>query len=147
MVFFPKALATTAAALAVAGNVATLAGATPLADRQLGAIMGALVADAAVMPLHWIYNQTDVQILGGSTPEFHDPPHCHDERVVTHCDYDYPLGENTLYGQQLRAYLELFADQGVKVGAVNAEELAHAYYGFVTNCCNWQNYVPAPSGS
>ena len=70
---------------------------TPLQERQLGALIGGLVADAAVMPLHWIYNQTDLLTLGGAAPEFHNPPHCHDDRVLTHCDYDYPLGENSPY--------------------------------------------------
>ncbi len=46
-------------------------------DRRMGAIMGALVADAAVMPLHWIYNQTEIAVLAaGKPPEFFNPPSC-----------------------------------------------------------------------
>lgn len=106
---------------------------TPLQERQLGALVGGLVADAAVMPLHWIYNQSDLLFLGGAQPEFHDPPHCHDDRIVTHCDYDYPLGENSPYGQQMRVYLQLFAKQGIKVGSVDASQLVQAYFGYYGN--------------
>lgn len=43
------------------------------------AIIGALTADAATMPLHWIYDHAKLEALLGdkkSTPEFFDPPSC-----------------------------------------------------------------------
>jgi hypothetical protein len=50
-------------------------------DRAKGAIAGALVADAATMGLHWIYDQAKIQSLladkgRAASPEFFEPPSC-----------------------------------------------------------------------
>ena len=50
-------------------------------DRAKGALAGALVADAATMGLHWIYDQAKIQALldakgKQSAPEFYEPPSC-----------------------------------------------------------------------
>ena len=40
-------------------------------QRCVAALLGATVADAATRPLHWIYNQTQLDgIVGGDNPEF-----------------------------------------------------------------------------
>ena len=88
-------------------------------DRKLGAIVGALVADAAVMPLHWMYNTSVIaSLVGDSAPEFHDPPSCP--------FYHYPLGENTPYGQQTLVYLKEIAESGT----FTPGGLVKAYYAF-----------------
>lgn len=49
------------------------------AERSKNGIVGAFVADAATMPLHWIYDREKLKsILGDkvSTPEFFNPPSC-----------------------------------------------------------------------
>merc|ERR1719487_832707 len=71
----------------------------PLADdRALGAILGSFVADAASMPLHWIYDTKKVaKLVGDGKPEFFHTPSCP--------FYKYALGEDTPYGQQSRVYL------------------------------------------
>ena len=42
-------------------------------DRAKNAILGALVADAAALGLHWIYDQDRVREVAGNTPEFREP--------------------------------------------------------------------------
>jgi hypothetical protein len=48
-------------------------------ERARSAILGAFVADAATMPLHWIYDRDQLKSIIGdkaSTPEFFNPPSC-----------------------------------------------------------------------
>lgn len=94
---------------ATASVLATMAAAVSAAptetDRRVGAIVGAFVADAAVMPLHWIYDTAEIaRLVGDTEPEFHNPPSCP--------FYNYSLGENTQYGQQGRTYLQSIAENG-----------------------------------
>jgi ADP-ribosylglycohydrolase len=50
----------------------------PRKQRAIACIVGALIADAAAQPLHWIYDVGKLkEILNGvSEPEFMTPPHC-----------------------------------------------------------------------
>ncbi|KAF6253565.1 ADP-ribosylation/Crystallin J1 [Scenedesmus sp. NREL 46B-D3] len=69
-------------------------------DRAKGAVVGALVADAATMGLHWIYDQDKLQQLLASkqaAPEFFDPPSCP--------FYEMPSGSLSPYGGELHALL------------------------------------------
>ena len=103
---------TAAASLAVSAVTATATGSLSTYDRKVGAILGSMVADAAVMPLHWIYNQTEIADLVGNTdPAFHEPPSCP--------YYNYTFGENTQYGQEQLTYLRAMA----KAGGVDAKEM------------------------
>lgn len=92
-------------------------------DRAMGAILGSFVADAATMPLHWIYDTKEVAQLvakaPGQHPEFYDPPQ------VTF--YHYPLGEDSPYGQQSRVYLAALANND---GKVDPSALEQAYYNY-----------------
>ncbi|KAL6062138.1 ADP-ribosylation/Crystallin J1 [Balamuthia mandrillaris] len=74
--------------------------------RAIGAIVGALVADAACMGLHWIYDHNKLQELVGEEgrPEFHEPPACP--------FYSYEPGRNTPYGEQTLKLLEIVAEGG-----------------------------------
>lgn len=59
-----------------------------------GAIAGAALADAASMPLHWIYDVPKLTALvGDKDPAFFDPPSCP--------FYAYDAGRNTPYGDQV----------------------------------------------
>lgn len=45
--------------------------------RSRAAVLGAFVADAATMPLHWIYDvQRIEQLVGDAAPTFFQPPSC-----------------------------------------------------------------------
>eukprot|EP00042_Codosiga_hollandica_P041730 m.375273 g.375273 ORF g.375273 m.375273 type:complete len:346 (+) comp56177_c0_seq12:78-1115(+) len=89
-------------------------------DRAVAAIVGAFVADAAAMPLHWIYNVTEIKdLVGSGAPEFYYPPSCP--------YYNYTEGGNSPYGQQTSVYLELIAETGV-VDPVAAQNAFYAFY-------------------
>lgn len=80
-------------------------GACPPSRRMAGAIAGAALADAATMPLHWIYDVPKLTLLiGDKDPAFFDPPSCP--------FYAYDAGRNTPYGDQARTLLESIVDAG-----------------------------------
>jgi hypothetical protein len=56
-------------------------------SRAKAAILGGFVADAATMPLHWIYDVEKIkELVGDKNPEFFSPPSCP--------FYTYELGED-----------------------------------------------------
>ena len=63
--------------------------------RARAALLGSLVADAATMPLHWIYEHPELDSLlhergQAETPEFYNPP--------ANKYYSYELGHLSPYG-------------------------------------------------
>lgn len=74
-----------------------------LTERGRNAILGAFVADAAAMGLHWIYDVDKVKELGGSEPEFHAPVDYHQGRQP---------GQFTHYGDHALVVLESVAARG-----------------------------------
>ena len=77
-------------------------------------IWGGLVADAATMGFHWLYDQERVRKAGGDTPEFHDPDptlyqlnHQQDSTFVHHGKR---AGDITQYGEQLLVMLRALAN-------------------------------------
>lgn len=95
-------------------------------SRRLGAIAGAQVADAAAMPLHWIYDTTDIRkkLNAGGDAAFYSPPSCP--------FYKYPEGENTPYGQQNRVFLSTLS-AAPPIAGINwppfMQEAYWQYYG------------------
>jgi len=92
-------------------------------DRAIGAIVGSIVADAASMPVHWIYDVGKLQTLLGdkvATPEFFDPPSCP--------FYQYELGRGTPYGEGVLHYLEFVAKHDGKFDPVKYAQEAFNYY-------------------
>ena len=76
-----------------------------ISERAASAVLGSFVADAAAMPLHWIYDQAQIaRLVGSGAPEFHDPPSCP--------FYTAPLGNNTLYGISNMVVLSVGASTG-----------------------------------
>jgi len=66
--------------------------------RAEAAILGAFLADAATMPLHWIYDTNQIKrLVGTGVPEFFKPNSCPFYKIAE--------GENAIYGQQGWAYL------------------------------------------
>ncbi|CAH1271122.1 Hypp4566 [Branchiostoma lanceolatum] len=81
-----------------------------VAERAVGAIVGATVADAAAQPLHWIYKlQTlDSIIASEEAPEFGQPSANPFYRIET--------GRNSCYGDQAYVILESLAEcQGLDI--------------------------------
>ncbi len=74
-------------------------------------VMGALVADAASLGLHWLYDQDRIVGLGGDTPEFCATEAGDYEGVPSY--FAHPLkqpGDLTQYGEQLLVLLRVLAD-------------------------------------
>jgi ADP-ribosylglycohydrolase len=73
--------------------------------RARGAVLGALVGDAAAAGLHWIYDQAEVGRRGGGAPEFHplasNPYHARRQ-----------AGQPTHYGDHALLTLESLASRG-----------------------------------
>lgn len=98
-----------------------------VAERARAALVGGLLADAAAMPLHWIYSVSEIAgLVGSGEPEFFSPPSCP--------FYSYPPGDSTPYGQQLLAYLRVgaatgaFAPTAVEAAYAALYAAAPAYY-------------------
>ena len=79
--------------------------------RKQGAILGALVADAASLGFHWLYDAERIAQIGGMTPEFVLPNKSHYENVAGF--FAHPMkkvGELTHYGEQLLVGLRSLAE-------------------------------------
>jgi hypothetical protein len=114
-----------AAAAAAALAVVSASSAAPparlpdavIAERATAAILGGFLADAAAMPLHWIYDTNEIaRLVGTGVPEFFNPPSCP--------FYNYQPGMNTPYGQQDMVYLRV----GAAAGAFPPTAVEAAYY-------------------
>ena len=91
--------ATTQAVVQAAGAAVSAAAgaAVTVAERLQGAVVGSLVADAAVQPCHWVYNAAELraklQLHGAlAEPEFLQVRHClslpfHCLTTVFHCPF------------------------------------------------------------
>jgi ADP-ribosylglycohydrolase. len=85
--------------LSIAANIAKLKKLPPTKQRCVAAIVGAHVADAASMPLHWIYKQDilDEHLKTIDTPEFSPESKCP--------FYTLPLGQTSNYNDIMRCML------------------------------------------
>lgn len=93
-------------------------------DRAKAAVLGAFVADAATMPLHWIYDQ---QVVEGKVkaaaalklpPEFFSPTCCP--------FYEYTTGQQSPYGDEVIPILLSIVEKG----HVDAEDLRETSFQF-----------------
>ena len=79
--------------------------------RKQGAILGALVADAASLGFHWLYDADRISTAGGKEPEFQVPNKAHYENVAGFFAHPMKeLGELTHYGEQLVVSLKSLAE-------------------------------------
>jgi hypothetical protein len=77
-----------------------------VAHRKHGAILGAIVADAASMGLHWLYDVGRIRNVGGAKPEFNDPDPASYERVTGYFAHSQKRsGDLSHYGEQLLVML------------------------------------------
>jgi len=94
------------------------------------ALLGAIVGDAATMPLHWIYDKTQLSksiISSDKTkPEFNRIPSCpfyNSNKFPGH----YSLGQPSPYGEQLLAMYEI-----VQMGARDGDTYGFEFYSWLT---------------
>ncbi|CAB1340867.1 unnamed protein product [Coregonus sp. 'balchen'] len=95
--------------------------ASTVAERAIGAIIGAAVADAAAQPMHWIYNPERLkEVLSDLEP-------CPEFRPQSaNPFYRRETGEQSCYGDQAYVLLESLS----QCGDVNVEDLTKRIYKF-----------------
>lgn len=82
------------------------------------AALGALVADAAALGLHWIYTQPRVRRAAGDAPEFQEPKAENYEGVPGYFAHPHKkAGDNTMYGENVLLLLRSIAgNDGYSMG-------------------------------
>lgn len=92
-----------------------------VAERAVGAIIGAAVADAAAQPMHWIYNPDRLnEVLSDLEPS----PEFRSESANPF--YRRSTGEQTCYGDQAYVLLESLS----RCGDVDVADLTKRFYQF-----------------
>uniref|UniRef100_A0A3B5LF56 Selenoprotein J n=1 Tax=Xiphophorus couchianus TaxID=32473 RepID=A0A3B5LF56_9TELE len=95
--------------------------ASSAADRAIGAIIGAAVADAAAQPMHWIYNPDRLnEVLSDLEPRPEFRP------LSANPFYRRTTGEQTCYGDQAYVLLESLS----QCGDVDVKDLTRRFYEF-----------------
>ncbi|PWA25037.1 hypothetical protein CCH79_00016017 [Gambusia affinis] len=95
--------------------------ASSVADRAIGAIIGAAVADAAAQPMHWIYNPDRLnEVLSDLEPRPEFRP------LSANPFYRRTTGEQTCYGDQAYVLLESLS----QCGDVDVKDLTKRFYEF-----------------
>jgi ADP-ribosylglycohydrolase len=99
--------------------------------RARNCILGAVVADAASMGLHWVYSQRRISELAPEAPEFREP----DER-----DYDGGVGyfahgtrhagDLSHYGEQMLVMLRSLAATGGRYEKAHYQEQFRRHFGY-----------------
>ena len=91
-----------------------------ISERARAAIIGSFVADAAAMPLHWVYEQPRLATLvNGGSPAFVNPP----QNIY----YSAPLGNSSLYG--LSNVVVLYAAAAEEINATRYQDALWSLYG------------------
>lgn len=81
-----------------------------MADKAQAMIQGALVADAATMGLHWIYDQDHIAKIAPDEPAFVAPDAAHYVDVMGYFAHGARrLGQNSQYGEQLKVMQDALA--------------------------------------
>ena len=110
----------------------------PTQSRRVAAFIGGMVADAAAMPLHWIYDTDEIKkILKDSNrttkPEFVTPSHAP--------YYNYSVGEFTPFGEQTLIYAKAL----VQAGRFDPQAIADAYAAYYSppamKSRPWRSYI------
>ena len=110
---------------------------------------GALVADAAALGFHWMYDQDKIEKLGGETPEFYDPTESsvHYTRSAelesTFVHEGKQVGDMTHYGEQLRVMLRALAKNDGQLEQATFEQEFKSFFG---PGGPWVGYIDRPTG-
>lgn len=117
-------------------------------NRKSGALMGALVADAAALGLHWLYDQERIAEIGGRSPEFR-APNRPDFRDSTGKGLGYYAhggkrpGEPSHYGAQMLAMADSLG--GEDGGGYQAVEYARSFRARFGYGGTWVGYIDRPT--
>lgn len=82
-------------------------------QRKHGVVLGALVADAASLGFHWLYDPDRLAAVAGEHPEFAEPDKNNYEGVAGYFAHGHAEpGDGTHYGEQLAVALRSLAANG-----------------------------------
>ncbi|MBO9452803.1 ADP-ribosylglycohydrolase family protein [Tropicibacter sp. R16_0] len=103
---------------------------TLLTERSHAMIWGALVADAASMGLHWIYDQARIAEVAGERPEFHGPDAADFEGAKGYFAHGgRRRGMQSQYGEQVLVMLRSLAATG-PYDRATYEAMFQAHFGY-----------------
>lgn len=114
---------------------------TTVSDRARAAITGALVADAATMGLHWLYDQARIVAIAGDTPEFRAP------NKMDFADKGYFAHEGKMPGapSQYGAQMMVMARALARSGTYDAEQYAAEFRDTFGYGGTWVGYIDRPT--
>ncbi len=112
-------------------------------NRKQLAVVGALVADAASLGFHWLYDQARIKSLEPTTPEFHI------HRVQDYADVPSyfahakrTCGQSSHYGEQLRTLLVSLVENEGKYDRFHYETCFVEHFGYGGN---YIGYIDHPT--
>ncbi|MEM6985008.1 MAG: ADP-ribosylglycohydrolase family protein, partial [Pseudomonadota bacterium] len=100
-------------------------------DTRRAAVLGALVADAAALGLHWLYDQDRARELGGVSPEFLATSASDFEGFPAY--FAHPkkrVGDCSQYGEQAMVMLQSLAATGGQYQKADYEDRFRAVFGY-----------------
>jgi ADP-ribosylglycohydrolase len=99
--------------------------------RARNCIVGALVADAASMGLHWLYSQRRITELAPDTPEFREPSEADYAGGVGYFAHGTRrAGDLSHYGEQLLVMLRSLAETGGHYQQAHYQEQFRRHFGY-----------------
>lgn len=115
-------------------------------NRKKGALLGALVADAAAMGLHWLYDQARIAEIAGGAPEFRTPNGADflgpDGRSLGYFAHGGKRpGAPSHYGAQMLA----MADSLARTDTYDAEDYARSFQEWFGYGGRWTGYIDRPT--
>jgi ADP-ribosylglycohydrolase len=110
--------------------------------RRKEMILGALVADAASMGLHWIYAQPKIRRIAPEAPEFLEPDPAHYEGIPAYFAHGTRhAGDFSMYGEGILVVLRSLADSGT----FDWQHYARAFQGHFGFGGEYVGYVDTPT--
>ncbi|MDX2479415.1 MAG: ADP-ribosylglycohydrolase family protein [Desulfuromusa sp.] len=112
-------------------------------NRLQSTIWGALVADAASVGFHWLYNQKRIREIAPESPEFH-PPTPSDYGGVNgfYAHGSKGVGDFSQYGEQAMVLLRSLVANGGRYDKTHYENLFHEHFGYGGN---YIGYIDHPT--
>jgi ADP-ribosylglycohydrolase len=103
----------------------------PLLTRRKNLVLGALVADAAAMGLHWIYDQDHIAKLAPDSPEFRAPDAAHYDGVPAYFAHRARgIGDLSQYGEQALVMLRALLASGNTYDAQSYAAAFASHFGY-----------------
>ena len=102
--------------------------------RRRNAILGALVADAASLGLHWVYDQQRIREVAPDTPEFRTPTPADYEGVRGYYAHGHKVaGDLSHYGEQALVLLRSLVANGGRYEKTKYEDVFLEHFGYGGN--------------